>query len=248
MFDLIAENTQRPLLEPSMGSRAVSIIAHAAAVGALIIVSLTSVVSISPKAPTTMAFVATTVPFAPAVPPPPLPAPRASRQPEVPQPVMTAGRTTAPVDAPSDLQTERGGTRDVAALAGVEGGVDGGVTGGVVGGIVSAVPPAPPVPLPAVATEPVRIGGSIKAPNLLRRVEPIYSPLAANAQLDGLVILEAVVDPEGSVESVKVLRSRGALLDNAAIEALKQWRYSPLVFRGIPTRFVLTVTFKFTIG
>jgi len=235
-----------------MGSRAVSIVAHAAAVGALIIVSLSSVVTIPVKVPITMAFVATTVPLAPAAPPAPEPAPRTSRQAEVPQPVMTAGRTTAPVDAPSDLQTERGGTRDVAALVGVEGGVeggvDGGVAGGVVGGIVSAVPPPPPVPPRPAATEPVRIGGSIKAPNLLRRVEPIYSPLAANAQIGGLVILEAVVDPEGSVESVKILMSRGALLDNAAIEALKQWRYSPLVFRGIPTRFVVTVTFKFTIS
>lgn len=248
MFDLIAENGRRPLQEPSIGSRAVSIVAHAAAVGALIIVSLSSVVTIPVKVPITMAFVATTVPLAPAAPPAPEPAPRTSRQAEVPQPVMTAGRTTAPVDAPSDLQTERGGTRDVAALVGVEGGVDGGVAGGVVGGIVSAVPPPPPVPPRPAATEPVRIGGSIKAPNLLRRVEPIYSPLAANAQIGGLVILEAVVDPEGSVESVKILMSRGALLDNAAIEALKQWRYSPLVFRGIPTRFVVTVTFKFTIS
>ena len=66
------------------------------------------------------------------------------------------------------------------------------------------------------------------------------------AQLSGLVILEATVNVEGCVESVKVLRSRHLLLDKAAKDALMQWRYSPLVLNRIPTPFVLTVTFNFS--
>ena len=66
------------------------------------------------------------------------------------------------------------------------------------------------------------------------------------AQLTGLVILEATVNTEGCVESVKMLRSRHQLLDKAAKDALMQWRYSPLVLNGTPTAFVLTVTFNFS--
>ena len=119
----------------------------------------------------------------------------------------------------------------------------GGVLGGIVGGIVSWVPPPPPPPAPVV---PVRVGGQINTPALLHRVEPIYPEVAAAAQLVGTVILEAVVGIDGFVESVKLLKARNVLLDKAAIAALKQWRYTPLVLNGIPTPFILTVTFTFS--
>jgi protein TonB len=61
-----------------------------------------------------------------------------------------------------------------------------------------------------------------------------------------MVILEATVDTSGQVESVRVLRSV-SLLDKAAVEAVKQWRYSPLVLNGVPTPFVLTVTLHFSL-
>jgi protein TonB len=93
----------------------------------------------------------------------------------------------------------------------------------------------------------VRIGGQLTAPALLKRVEPIYPDMAAAAQLTGLVILEATVATDGCVESVRVLRSRHPFLDHAAVEALKQWQYSPLVLNGTPTAFVLTVTFNFSV-
>ena len=85
------------------------------------------------------------------------------------------------------------------------------------------------------------------APALLHRVEPTYPEIAQFAQLNGMVILEAVVGTDGCVESVKILRSRHLLLDKASEEALLQWRYSPLVLNGIPTPFVLTVTFNFSV-
>jgi TonB family protein len=71
--------------------------------------------------------------------------------------------------------------------------------------------------------------------------------MAQFAQLSGMVILEAVVGTDGCVESVKILRSRHLLLDKASEEALLQWRYVPLVLNGIPTAFVLTVTFNFSV-
>jgi protein TonB len=144
------------------------------------------------------------------------------------------------------------GVNAPAALEGIEGGVDGGVSGGVVSGIVggltgAAPPPPPPPPPPPAPAKPVRIGGQISAPALLRRVEPEYPGIASAARLTGIVILEAVVDKEGCIESVRVLRSRHPFLDHAAIDAVKQWQYSPLVLNGIATPFVLTVTFNFSV-
>jgi TonB family protein len=64
------------------------------------------------------------------------------------------------------------------------------------------------------------------------------------AKVGGMVILEAVVGADGKVESVQVLRSV-KFLDRAALDAVKQWQYSPLVLNGIPTPFILTVTLNF---
>jgi protein TonB len=93
----------------------------------------------------------------------------------------------------------------------------------------------------------VRIGGELKAPALVERVEPEYPPLAVRAQVQGVIILEAVVDQHGRVEEVRVLRSI-PLLDKAAITAVRQWRYSPLLLNGTPERFVLTVTISFSLS
>ena len=117
------------------------------------------------------------------------------------------------------------------------------MVGGIAGGLGLTEPPPPPPPPPA----PVRVGGQIKAPALIARVDPEYPAIAQAAQLEGMVILEATVDQTGRVESVKVLRSAG-LLDGAAVDALKQWRYSPLMLNGRPTPFVLTVTMQFHLG
>ena len=81
----------------------------------------------------------------------------------------------------------------------------------------------------------------------MERVEPEYPPLAVQAQIQGVVILEAVVDRQGPVEDVRVLRSI-PLLDGAAVTAVRQWRYSPLLLNGKPERFVLTVTVSFSLS
>ena len=91
-------------------------------------------------------------------------------------------------------------------------------------------PPPPPAPLKLV-----RIGGQLQPPALVKRVEPLYPDLAAAAKITGIVILEAEVGIDGCVSAVRVLRPVHKLLDAAAIDALKQWQYSPLVLNGIAT-------------
>jgi protein TonB len=98
-----------------------------------------------------------------------------------------------------------------------------------------------------VRRDPVRVGGQIQEPKLLKRVEPIYPPLAVSAHVQGVVILEAIVDREGIVEQVRVLRSAHGLLDRAAIDAVRQWQYSPVILNGTPERFILTVVLSFNL-
>jgi periplasmic protein TonB len=232
MFDLITDTRERPLRERSLPSKIVAVV---------VVIPLLLATNELPTVPTIMAFVspAPAAPPPPPAPPPPAPPPAAVRAQT--QPISATGQFAAPVEAPSDIQPEHGSPREIESSAGVLGGVEGGVPGGVVGGIVGGIvspapPPPPPPPATPVASAPVRIGGQITAPALLHRVEPTYPDVAAMAQLSGLVILEATVNTDGCVDSVKVLRSRHPLLDKAARDALMQWRYSPLVLNGIPSR------------
>jgi protein TonB len=246
MFDLITGKT------PHMpgGGRAATLLScviHTGAISAIVIVPLMFVTNTLPPMPTMMAFVATA---SPSVPPPPPPPP-----PPAPRAVAAATQTTpshvntAPVVAPSHVEPEAPGstTNDESRGEGVEGGVPGGVAGGIVGGVSEAPPPPPPPPPPPAAPrEPVHVGGEIRPPVLLQRVEPSYPDLALRAHVEGTVILEAIIDERGAVQRVKVLRSI-ALLDKAAIDAVEQWRYSPVILNGTPVPVILTVVLSFKI-
>lgn len=249
MFDLIADETERPLRERSPRSKLAALVMHVIVVTAVIVLPVLRATNSLPEASTMRAFFVSSPPAPPPPPPPPPPALVAARAME--RPVRTAGEFAAPIDVPGGVQLERDASNTdtvVGVEGGVEGGVPGGVVGGVVGGIVGGLVSSAPPPPPPPPRSPVRVGGQVTAPALVHRVEPTYPDIARKAQIGGVVILEAVVDTEGWVESVKVLRSRHPLLDQAAIDALKQWRYRPLVLNGIPTPFVLTVTFSFSFG
>jgi protein TonB len=100
---------------------------------------------------------------------------------------------------------------------------------------------APPAPVSEpVQTGPVRVGPG-QGPGLIKRVEPKYPSIAQAARMQGTVVLDAVIHKDGTVGDIKVLRSANQLFDQAAIDALKQWRYTP----G-PYDVILTVTVNFT--
>jgi len=92
--------------------------------------------------------------------------------------------------------------------------------------------------------EPVRAVGDIKPPKLIKKVEPFYPESARKAQIKGVVILETTTDKYGKVKKVKVLRSIPEL-DQAAIDAVKQWVYEPKIIDGKPTGVIFTVTVAF---
>ena len=93
---------------------------------------------------------------------------------------------------------------------------------------------------------PVRPGGDLQPPAKVRHVTPAYPELARRAGVEGVVVLECVIDPSGHVAEVKILRGQ-PLLDGAAVEAVRQWVYRPTRLNGVPVAVLLTVTVQFRI-
>jgi len=238
MFETIS--TKRATPKRRLGTVVLAAFVQVALVAGVVVSTLFAA-DVLPEPPDMMAFVVATPP------PPPPPAPPKRTEPTsepvkaAPQPVVQAAPpepiVAAPVEAPSTIAPETG--REAEALRPVEASNDRGLEGGVIVG-VSEAPPAPPA-------EVVRIGGSMKTPRLKRRVEPDYPDIAQKAAIEGMVILEATVGEDGRVDAVKVLRTQ-SLLEQAAVDAVKQWQYEPLIWNGRPTPFVLTVTLSFNLA
>ena len=226
MFDTIAE-TRRFVPQRRLLPIAVSFTAHVL-VMIVVAVSALFVLDELPEVATMTAFVAPM----PLSPPPPPPPPSPAKPPRA-RPVTAETRNAAPIEAQTRIEPESGIERDAGVPGGVEGGIPGGVVGGIVGGITEAPPPPPALP-PPPPRHPVRVGGGISAPTQLVRVSPVYPEIAARAHIEGLVILEALVDETGEVRETKVIRSV-KFLDEAAIDAVKQWRL-PLLLNGRPCR------------
>ena len=96
-------------------------------------------------------------------------------------------------------------------------------------------------------TQPVRVGGSVRAPTQISKVQPAYPPDALAARVQGIVILEAVIGIDGRVMDAKVLRSVPQL-DQAAIDAVRQWVYTPTLLNGAPVPVIMTVTVTFNLS
>ncbi len=113
--------------------------------------------------------------------------------------------------------------------------------GGVTFTYVAGAAPAP------APSQLVRVGGSVEAPRKLRHVEPQYPDLARQARVEGLVVLECEISPEGRVTRADVLRG-APLLDEAAREAVLQWAYEPTLLAGQPVPLLMTVTVAFSLS
>jgi protein TonB len=103
----------------------------------------------------------------------------------------------------------------------------------------------PPVKAPVRRT-PVRVSGPIQEGKLIHRVNPIYPKLAIQARVSGNVKLEATIDEEGSVTDLKILEGH-PLLNEAAYDAVKQWKYMPTLIGGEPVPVLASVTVIFLI-
>jgi protein TonB len=93
---------------------------------------------------------------------------------------------------------------------------------------------------------PIRIKGELQQPAKLRHVNPVYPDLAQRAGVEGRVQIECVIDPSGRVADLRVVKGH-PLLDRAAVEAVRQWVYSPTLLNRVPVSVILTVTVDFRI-
>jgi protein TonB len=149
----------------------------------------------------------------------------------------------APVVAPEGVAPETGLEDKVATPGWVPGAESGPPALIDAVGLHGELPPPPPAPEPIA---PIRLHSGMKAPVKIADIAPEYPAIARNAHIQGVVILEAVLDAQGRVESVRVLRSI-AMLDQAAVSAVKQWRFSPALLNGQPVPVVMTVTVNFNL-
>lgn len=120
-----------------------------------------------------------------------------------------------------------------------------------------AMPPPPPPPPGSMVSvmsesyrqtleslQPLRIGGGLKPPTKIKDVKPAYPPEAQAARVQGVVIVEAIIDADGKVADSRILRSI-PLLNDAALRAVQEWEFTPTLLNGMPQSVVMTVTVNF---
>jgi TonB family protein len=143
----------------------------------------------------------------------------------IPDEVRPVEAPTGPADAPVDPTAEGPGSGDEIGV--------GNSNGPGLGDAVEGEPPRP-------------VGGDVKAPVNIFRVDPPYPPAAAKMRLNGFVIVTAIIDEHGNVINASVLKSTHPLFEQPAINAVQRWKYKPgtLYGRAISTIFNLTVSFQ----
>jgi periplasmic protein TonB len=190
-------------------------------------------------------------PLPPMAAPPPPPAAAVTHIAAVTPKTFTPGKLTAPSFVPKVVAAV---SNDVAPpemmLTGVSGGVPGGMAGGQVGGVLGGMMAG--VPAPALAAsegpkKPVRVGGDVKAPRLLSGTAPIYPILAKQSRIQGVVVIEAIIDERGNVVEEHAV-SGHPLLVAAALTSVKQRKYEPTILDGEPTPVSLRVEVNFHLG
>jgi protein TonB len=218
----------------------VSLAAHVVALGLLVTVPiLLSEDFPTPSGAVRAFFVEAPAALAPPPPPPPPMARTDRHTPTRPPAHEQTAHLTAPVNVSDEIPEDM--TLDFGTDDGVSGGVEGGVAGGVMGGIVGGLPDvAPPV-------QARRVGGDITEPRKLRDVAPVYPAVALRARIQGAVVLDCTVDTRGRVTEVRVVSSVNPLLESPALEAVRQWVYTPTLVSGVPVPVLLTVTVKFSL-
>lgn len=201
------------------------------------------------------AFIVTSAPPPPPPPPPPAssgsstPRPKVERQVE---PVKEQFRQPreVPQNVPdvADVPQDDEGTGEPGGqVGGVKGGQAGGVVGGQLGGVVGGqLGGQLGGQVGGTGDTPVRVGGNVKAPVTIERVDPRYTEVARKARIQGIVIIEAVIDRQGNVTEARVLKGLPMGLDAEALSAIKRWKFRPGTLNGqpVPVYYNLTINFR----
>jgi periplasmic protein TonB len=212
-----------------------SFLVHSAVLGVAMVVRLVATTEL-PDPPIATRFMMAAPLDVPEVPPPP----RRAVQSAAP----AVSQNTIPLKAPDSIAPEP--PRDLPEAVASGSNVIIGAPGDAVGDVIGPAPPPRRI-APAAPSAPVRPGGNIRPPQKVHHVAPTYPPIAQAARVSGVVVLEALIAEDGSVRDVKVLSSK-PLLDSSAIEAVRQWRFTPTLLNGVPVQVIMTVTVTFALN
>src|SRR5579872_3392259 len=190
-------------------------------------------------------------------PPPPPPPPPAAAPPvkviKVAPRQFDANKLIAPKKIPKEIAMikEEEMPTSAGVVGGVPGGVPGGTAGGVIGGIIGSVPtaappPPPPPPKPQTPSR-IRVGGNVQAANLIKKVVPVYPPLAKQARIQGTVRFTAIIGKDGTIQNLQLV-SGHPLLVPSATQAVKQWVYKPTLLNGEPVEVITQIDVNFTLS
>ncbi|HEX7186224.1 MAG TPA: TonB family protein [Thermoanaerobaculia bacterium] len=100
---------------------------------------------------------------------------------------------------------------------------------------------------PPATGEPYRVGGGVTRPEKISGAPPAYTEEARKARVTGVVILESIIDEQGNVTNVKVLKGLPMGLSEAAAEAVQNWKFKPATFEGRPVKVYYTLTVNFQV-
>jgi protein TonB len=188
-----------------------------------------------------------------APPPPPPPPPPAAAPVKIVKVIQTDivnGELRTPTKIPKKIEMikEDEAPPPVMASAGVVGGVPGGVPGGQMGGVIGGIISSTPVAVPKVAApQRVRVSSGVVTGLKIRDSKPVYPPLARQARIQGVVVLQALISKAGDIENLQLI-SGHPMLAPAAIEAVKQWKYKPYLLNGEPVEVETQVQVNFTLS
>jgi protein TonB len=151
----------------------------------------------------------------------------------------------APLAAPDAILPEIPLSSPAASLTDAVGDTLGPAVAGAQG-LGDALPLVVVAPQPAPPQQVYRVGGDIRQPRRIAGDAPVYPDLARRARVEGVVILEVLIDEDGRIDRLKVLRSE-PLLDAAALDAVRSWRYTPTLLNGVPVPVLGTVSVRFSL-
>jgi len=270
MFDdVLIESAGKDRRKGGLASTLLSLAIHAALIGAVVMAGY--YVKENPQAieKPMNAFIVGSAPPPPPPPPPPAASSVAAATQHVRvEPQQSQETFRQPNEMPQTLNKvdENVAQQNTEVAGAMPGGVAGGKEGGVVGGdlehgvvggdLEHGVPGGDLNGRPGgqvggggnTAGAPVRVGGIVLAPKIVSRIEPRYTEAARNARIQGIVIVEAIIDPQGNVTDARILKPLGFGLDQQALAAIREWKFRPGTLNGQPISVYFNLTINFHIN
>ncbi len=247
MFEDSMIESQKVLRTGHRGAATIlSFVLQAVAIGILVLIPLI----VTQAIPTPQLMTQLAAPPPPAPPPPP-PAASASR----PTPVQSKAveplkpdQIRVPSKIPKKIEMVEASTPPPPSMSGVSGGVPGGVAGGQLGGVVGGVLGAMPQSAPAIAApKRVRVSQGVAQGLLVHKVVPQYPAMAKAQHVQGSVVLQALIGKDGSIQNVEVV-SGPPQLAQAALQAVRQWKYKPYFLNGQPVEVQTLINVNFSLA